>query len=160
MANNLKDHLKEVADAIRAKKGTTDLINPQDFATEIEGISGGGSGEGSGSNWRFFDVSNVEGAGEFVMLPNFTQYSKIEMYNKKYIEQSATFKSGGITSAMKLSAIAVDFAQKITYVEEGSTIPSLMTVSDVWQKLEATPELILSMGGFEITKEQFYDLNA
>lgn len=36
MANNLKDHLKEVADAIRAKKGTTDLINPQDFATEIE----------------------------------------------------------------------------------------------------------------------------
>lgn len=45
MANNLKDHLKEVADAIRAKKGTSDLINPQDFATEIEGISGGG-GEG------------------------------------------------------------------------------------------------------------------
>lgn len=42
MANNLKDHLKEVADAIRAKKGTSDLINPQNFATEIEGISGGG----------------------------------------------------------------------------------------------------------------------
>lgn len=42
MANNLKDHLKEVADAIRAKKGTTDLINPQDFAEEIGAISGGG----------------------------------------------------------------------------------------------------------------------
>lgn len=47
MANNLKDHLKEVADAIRAKKGTNDLINPQDFATEIEGISGGGESGGS-----------------------------------------------------------------------------------------------------------------
>lgn len=50
MANNLKDHLKEVADAIRAKKGTSELINPQDFATEIEGISGGGSGGGEGES--------------------------------------------------------------------------------------------------------------
>lgn len=53
MANNLKDHLKEVADAIRAKKGTSELINPQDFATEIEGISGGGSGGGE-SNITYY----------------------------------------------------------------------------------------------------------
>jgi hypothetical protein len=46
MANNLKDHLTEVADAIREKKGTTDLINPQDFANEIKSISGGNDGGG------------------------------------------------------------------------------------------------------------------
>lgn len=60
MANNLKDHLKEVADAIRAKKGTSELINPQDFATEIEGItSGGGSGE---SPWKYYllDWYNID----------------------------------------------------------------------------------------------------
>ena len=39
--NNLKDFLTDVADAIRAKKGSTELINPQDFSTEIASLSGG-----------------------------------------------------------------------------------------------------------------------
>lgn len=33
--NNLKDFLVDLADAIRTKKGTSDLINPQDFSMEI-----------------------------------------------------------------------------------------------------------------------------
>lgn len=37
--NNLTDFLKGVADAIRTKKGTSALINPQDFETEIANIS-------------------------------------------------------------------------------------------------------------------------
>lgn len=42
--NNISDFLKDVADAIRTKKGTTDLINPQDFSEEIKSIeTGGGS---------------------------------------------------------------------------------------------------------------------
>ena len=40
--NNLKDFLIDVADAIREKKGTTDLINPQDFSAEIASIETGG----------------------------------------------------------------------------------------------------------------------
>lgn len=40
-ANNLKDFLIDVADAIRAKKGSTDLINPQDFSSEIASLSSG-----------------------------------------------------------------------------------------------------------------------
>ena len=40
-ANNLKDFLTDVADTIRAKKGSTDLINPQDFSSEIASLSGG-----------------------------------------------------------------------------------------------------------------------
>lgn len=40
-ADNLKDFLIDVADAIRAKKGTTDLINPQNFSAEIAALSGG-----------------------------------------------------------------------------------------------------------------------
>lgn len=36
--DNLTDFLTDVADAIRAKKGTTDKINPQDFASEIASI--------------------------------------------------------------------------------------------------------------------------
>lgn len=42
-SNNLTDFLTDVANAIRAKKGTTDLINPQDFSAEIASIETGGS---------------------------------------------------------------------------------------------------------------------
>lgn len=45
--DNLTDYLTDLADGIRAKKGTTDPINPQDFRKEIESISGGGNG-----GWR------------------------------------------------------------------------------------------------------------
>lgn len=42
--NNIQDFLTDVADAIREKKGTTDLINPQDFSSEISSIEVGGGG--------------------------------------------------------------------------------------------------------------------
>lgn len=40
----LNSFLTGIADAIRSKKGTTDKINAQNFASEIESISGGGGG--------------------------------------------------------------------------------------------------------------------
>jgi hypothetical protein len=39
--NNLKDFLKDLADGIRAKKGITGDINPQDFRDEINSIETG-----------------------------------------------------------------------------------------------------------------------
>ena len=39
--NTLTDFLTDVANAIRAKKGSTDLINPQNFSAEIAALSGG-----------------------------------------------------------------------------------------------------------------------
>ena len=41
-ADNLKDFLTDVADAIRSKKGSTELINPQNFSSEIASLSGSG----------------------------------------------------------------------------------------------------------------------
>jgi hypothetical protein len=40
----LNEIMKNTADAIREKKGTTELIAPVDFANEIKGISGGSGG--------------------------------------------------------------------------------------------------------------------
>lgn len=37
-SNNLRDFLKDVADAIRAKKNTSALINPQNFSDQIRSI--------------------------------------------------------------------------------------------------------------------------
>ena len=46
--NNLTDFLTDVANAIRAKKGITGKINPQNFASEISSIvTGGGDGGGN-----------------------------------------------------------------------------------------------------------------
>ena len=39
--DNLTDFMTDVANAIREKKGTTDLINPQDFSAEIASIESG-----------------------------------------------------------------------------------------------------------------------
>ena len=43
--DNLHDFLVDIADAIREKTETTDLINPQDFSDKIRSISGGGSSD-------------------------------------------------------------------------------------------------------------------
>ena len=40
--NNLTDFLTDIADAIREKKGSSEKVNPQDFASEIRSIEGGG----------------------------------------------------------------------------------------------------------------------
>lgn len=42
----IRPFLKGIADAIRTKKGTTDIINAQDFATEIASIETGGGLKG------------------------------------------------------------------------------------------------------------------
>lgn len=43
--DNLKDFLTDVADAIREKKGTAELINPQSFSDEIRAFEIGGGTE-------------------------------------------------------------------------------------------------------------------
>lgn len=56
--NNLKDFLKDVADTIREKKGTDDLINPQDFSNEIANMSG--SGADGGDILQFYNGTSGE----------------------------------------------------------------------------------------------------
>lgn len=57
-SDNLKDFLVDVADAIREKEGTTELINPQEFSERIRAISGGGGVEpvlSNDVNFRDYD---------------------------------------------------------------------------------------------------------
>lgn len=58
--DNLKDFLTDVADAIRQKKGTSALINPQDFSAEIASIqSGGGVVEVEEKDVNFYDYDGT-----------------------------------------------------------------------------------------------------
>lgn len=56
--NNLTDFLVDVADAIRAKKGTSELINPQDFSEEIRSIESG-STEVEEKDINFYDYDGT-----------------------------------------------------------------------------------------------------
>ena len=145
MANNLKDHLKEVADAIRAKKGTSDLINPQDFATEIEGISGSGSGEGGGSSWRYFDVTNLSDKTMAKNLLPFLVKGNNSIYFSLLIEDWTNIEAVGVDGDAMI--VPVDTNTKISW-------------NDAMISEGLTPEVMAQVGITEITKEQFYDLNA
>lgn len=71
--NNLTDYLTDLADAIRAKKGTSDPINPQNFSDEIASIeTGGGSGGGGEGDVIFRDydgkILHMFSASEFLAM--------------------------------------------------------------------------------------------
>lgn len=55
--DNLNNFLTDVADSIRTKKGTTDLISPSNFDTEIESIETGG-----GDISEYFNIPNLNGS--------------------------------------------------------------------------------------------------
>ena len=82
--NNLQDFLTDIADAIREKKGTTEKINPQDFATEIANLSsGGGSGSGSEDNEQNY-IYFILDDGDTVFYQSIDILNKTERYYAVY----------------------------------------------------------------------------
>ena len=74
--NNLNAVLKDTANAIRGKKGTSEPIIPRDFADEIESIQTGGGGSGSDSEKQLLTgqlMSYTVPSG--VVLRNYCFYS-------------------------------------------------------------------------------------
>ena len=61
----LRTYLTGIADAIREKKGTSDPINAQDFASEISSISTGGGGDNPLQ-------ALVDGKGGYYLCANYT----------------------------------------------------------------------------------------
>jgi hypothetical protein len=71
--DNLTDFLTDVADAIRAKKGTTAKINPQNFSREIASISTGGGDIpviGDGKTYLYIKIT---APGRMTVPLNFSQ---------------------------------------------------------------------------------------
>lgn len=153
--STLTEHFKSVADAIRAKKGTTDLIAPVNFAEEIKSISAGG-GESGGSNWRYFDTSQSklsDGTMWVDIVPYIFPYLKISGRNGLII--------GGFTSFgtyTDIKAVAVDTTSK--RLHPNYTGGKLITVEDMIATMGGFEELCLQWGFAEITEAEFYDLNA
>lgn len=156
MANNLKDHLKEVADAIRAKKGTSDLINPQDFATEIEGISGSGGESGSSETLYFAakDGGAMGNISEMALMGGFAVKKADNTISALgYLLTRGDFSVETLLSIKAMACALGDYSSD----NQGADLRNPDTLRGMMFQLngmEGMPEII------EITKEQFYDLNA
>ena len=107
----LTEFLKSIADAIRAKKGTTETINAQDFATEIANLpSGGGSDElfkavmeRSATEFKSGSITKV---GPYIFY-GYTTLKSIDFPNMTSIGVNAFYNCTAITSfiAPKLTQI-------------------------------------------------------
>lgn len=159
MANNLKDHLKEVADAIRAKKGTSELINPQDFATEIEGISGGGSGGGEESDWIYYDCSSADDSifQIAMMLPAILKKAEVRDGIVSGVQIGSPAFAYPSSDYAKIIAIAIDYSQPCIDANGTRTLREEATLHPDSELAQIVGMVASSP---EITKEEFYDLNA
>lgn len=158
--DNLIDYLTDIADAIREKKGTSDLINAQNFADEIKNMTtaGGGEGDGgSGVEYFVYDGSNMAA----IMLSILSIYTKV----RASIDGGTPFilvgPSYGVRASLPSSittteiAFGVDLNARMS--EEGSP-ETLFTIKEYVLSKGVTEEDIAALP--RITEEEFYNLNA
>lgn len=158
----LKNFVKGIADAIRRKEGSTDLISPMDFAQRIDNLQvGGGTDE---SSIEYLDVSGVQEGQLRNFLVAFASTLNIEITEGGLAGAKMTGVTWGYLDFMLDSAvnpnwakaISIDFTTNIIQEQGGQqmamTIREMMTILGLNQAdIDAIPR---------ITKEQFYDLNA
>ena len=142
--DNLTDFMVDLADGIRAKKGTTEPINPQDFRKEIESISGGG--ESGGSNWRYFDVSKTaeEDKGQIVSL--FALIIRVMAVTNDVICPPKT------PDIDLTKTLAFGFDSSMPY--RNKYMEGINTVGDLFAMIGGD-EILNELGIVEITKDEF-----
>ena len=157
----LKNFVKGIADAIRRKEGSTDLISPMDFAQRIDNLQVGGGGTNE-SSIEYLDVSGVQEGQLRNFLVAFASTLNIEITEGGLVGAKMTGVTWGYLDLMLDSAvnpnwakaISIDFTTNIIQEQGGQqmamTIREIMTILGLNQAdIDAIPRL---------TKEQFYDL--
>lgn len=70
-ADKLKKYVTDIADAIRAKEGSTEKIDPQDFVDRINALSIGGGGEEYGAYLKILEVpAKIDGGKDSTLNVN------------------------------------------------------------------------------------------
>lgn len=154
-SDNLIDFLKDIADAIREKKGTSDPINAQDFADEIK--NGGNSGGGTASTMEYWDVSNIASTAKNTICKR-SVYVKGTSENGLSGAGMTYADFDGITNEKPythITAVAIDLSAKIVagmgdMIQTVSYKEYLINNGVSESELAAIPR---------ITEEEFYNLN-
>jgi hypothetical protein len=146
-ADKLKKYVTAIADAIRAKEGSTEKINPQDFVQRIENLQVGGGTDGGSvrSSWRYFDVSKSPMQSQvFGLRPTLIKH--IGSTEIKHI--IGTLDNDGLMSS--IGAFGVD-GDGIMFVVQGT----IYTWNEAMALEGMTPEAMAQMNVLEITEEEF-----
>lgn len=137
-----------VAGAIRAKEGSTEKINPQDFADRIKGLEVGGA---SGSKWRYFKrIGRLPsaGGGDQAVYSQMSQLTRCEDNGKVFINSGCYDTNVRGKGAV---AFGVDLSIRVNPSFDGE---EWMTLGEALTGMYDDPNYFE-----EITEEQFYDLN-
>ena len=132
----LNETVAAIADAIREKTGKSELIKPVDFAEEIKGITAGG--ESGGEKYYIFSESAMNDIqfAHLIKFPHNAEVYKFPVY----------------------VAISIFGEEIAASIEAFSLNPDEIVSTD--EGLKSVKELVQLSSYTEITKEQFYDLNA
>lgn len=157
----LNEVMKETADAIREKKGTTDLIAPVNFAEEIRGISAGGGGSGESEFFmKYYDIDAMWSALGTVSKETYIFNIKglagplVPIVAKLYFPDYNMHGIFVLDSNLDLGNVnKLGFLYGVTLVEGDASMK--ITPEFVSEVLHEYP-----IDQYEITKEEFYDLNA
>ena len=140
--DNLTDYLTDLADGIRAKKGTTEPINPQDFRKEIESISGGG--ESGGVKMRYIKTD-----GEI-----FKTSERVIAIALLGFEVRLWFNDNGVINTDVVTAVYWLGDKEVT---EG-VLNSIKAISiPIGASADTTDAIVDTLGCTEITRDVFYD---
>jgi hypothetical protein len=135
-----------VAGAIRAKEGSTEKINPQDFVQRIENLQvGGGTSE---DKWRYFDCKQTPiESREDILVEIQAMLVKVESHSLSSIMSAAMMKYPDGSS--EIVAFGVDMSIEVNLTGEFVSLGQLY---------ETLTDMLAQAGIIEITKEQFYTL--
>lgn len=143
--DNLSDFMADIADAIRAKKGTSEPINAQDFSSEIASIETGGGG----STMEYWSVP-AEIAEVAVELTTHSPWAKFTYNGITHIVSGGSVAT--FTGATLL-AVAIDLSAKMAY----RGIEGIKTVREIFDELQISS--LADVGLIQITEEEFYSIN-
>lgn len=151
----LNEVMKETADAIREKKGKSELIAPVNFAEEIKGITSGGSSEGGESGVEYVVQTMSTPSALASSLWERATLVKVKFESFVMIDSPMSiynmFTIDGIEfNTSYIEAMCIDFKAKIVAIgPDGAKDFTIEEYLGVDKNYFAS-----------ITKEQFYDLNA
>lgn len=164
--DNLKDFITDIADAIRQKKGSTELINPQDFSNEIINIQSSTGGSSSGgseaSTVEYLQFESTLDAGVFMEQAGIAVIDAVVSVTSQGISitQAAPInvmllmkEQADEFSMTKLSA---DWNRYIVIktpdgnIFKGKAIDYILSSGITQEQLDAIPR---------ITKEEFYNIS-
>lgn len=146
----LKNFVKGIADAIRRKEGSSDLISPMDFAQHIDNLQvGGGTSE---SSKRYYRIELNDATDVFVQFYGTNMKADIGDGEIAVVGAALIFAYGIPSTNWKAVAIDIDTP---TYSPTGDGVISFR---EQIEKRGGNVDDLAEVGLISITKEQFYDL--